>query len=162
MPRVVVPNESEERALDLSHRRRKGILLVVLLACLVAAAAVALTTYRARGPKVSADTVFVSAPAWPKPDGRQAAQKPVAPLKEWLVQVGAFTNKKDAEALATRLAGLGRPVSVVAPVSAADSLSKVIVSGMADRTTARRLADSLGKALGRPVAVIEPTGIRAN
>jgi cell division septation protein DedD len=161
VPRVVVPNESEERALDQSHRRRKGVLLAVVLVCVVGAAAVALTTYRARGPKVSADTVFVSAPAWPKPDARQAAPRPAAPLKEWLVQVGAFTNKKDAEALAARLEGVGRPVSVVAPISAADSLNKVMVGGMADGTTARRLADSLGRALGRSVSIIEPTGIRA-
>ena len=162
MPRVVVPTESEEQALDQSHRRRKGVLFVVLgLVSLAAVAVGAFATFRARTPKRSADTVFVSAPAWPKGDPRQASPKPLPPLKEWLLQVGAFTNKKDAEALAARLTGLGYPVSVVAPVSAADSLNKVMVSGMVDRTTARRLADSLGRALGRPITIIEPTGIRA-
>jgi cell division protein FtsN len=162
VPRVVVPTESEEQVLGESQRRRKGALFVVLgLVLLGAAAFAAFWTYRARTPTPSADTVFVSAPAWPKGDPRQASPKPLPPLKEWLLQVGAFTNKKDAEALAARLTGVGFPVSVVAPVSAIDSLNKVMVSGMVDRTTARRLADSLGRALGRPITIIEPTGIRA-
>jgi hypothetical protein len=161
VPRVVVPTESEEQALGHSQRRRKSVVVALGLVGLIAAAAVALLTVRARGPGASADTVFVSAPAWPKEDPRQAGSKPLPPLKEWLLQVGAFTNRKDAEALAARLTGIGMPVSVVVPVSAADSLTRVMVSGVADRTTARRLADSLGKALGRSVLVIEPTGIKA-
>ncbi len=161
MPRVVVPAESEEQAQDQSQRRRKGAVIILGLLFVVAAVGAALVAYRARAPKPSADTVFVSAPAWPKGDPRPGSPKPLPPLKEWLLQVAAFTNKKDAEALASRLTGVGFPVSVVAPVSATDSLNKVMVSGMVDKATARRLADSLGRALGRPITVIEPTGIRA-
>jgi cell division protein FtsN len=161
VPRVVVPGESEERAADHSQRRQRGLLLALGLLGVLAAAAFGLKTYRDRVWKRSADTVFVSAPAWPKADVRPVAPRPISPIKEWLVLVGAFANKKDADALAARLAGIGRPVSVIVPVGAGDSLNKVMVSGMADKATARRLADSLGKALGRPIALIEPAGTRA-
>lgn len=134
---------------------------MLALVCVLAAAAFGLRTYRTRAPKVSADTVFVSAPAWPKPEPRPTAPREPSPAKEWRVLVGAFTHKKDAEALAARLEGLDWPVSVVVPVSATDSLNKVVVSGMSEKATARRLADSLGKALGRRVTIIEPTGTRA-
>ena len=79
MPRVVVPTESEEQALGESQRRRKGVLVVVVaLVCVAAAAAAAFWTYRARTPKPSADTVFVSAPAWPKGDPRPGVTQAVA------------------------------------------------------------------------------------
>jgi len=161
VPRVVLPGESEERAADHSQRRQRGLLLALVLLGVLAAAAFGLKTYRDRAWKRSADTVFVSAPAWPKADVRPVAPRQTSPINEWLVLVGSFANKKDADALAARLAGIGRPVSVIVPVSAGDSLNKVMVGGMADRATARRLADSLGKALARPIAIIEPTGTRA-
>jgi cell division protein FtsN len=161
VPRVVVPGESEERAADHAQRRQRGLLLALVLVSVLAAAAFGLKTYRDRVWKRSADTVFVSAPAWPKADVRPVPPRPTSPINEWQVLVGSFANKKDADALAARLAGIGRPVSVIAPVSAGDSLNRVMVGGMADKATARRLADSLGKALARPITIIEPTGTRA-
>ena len=161
MPRVVVPTESDERAADLSHRRRKTFLAIVVLLLALAAAALALRAGRVRGRKASADTVVVSAPAWPKTEARPLAPKPTLASREYLLQVAAFTSKAAAEDLASRLAGLSWPVSVVVPVSATDSLNKVIVTGIADKATARRVADSLGTALGVRVTIIEPTGTRS-
>jgi cell division septation protein DedD len=161
MPRVVVPTESDERAADMSHRRRKLVLGVLAALIALAASAVALKTWRARGRKASADTVFVSAPAWPKTEARPLAPKPTLASREYLLQLAAYTSKEKAEDLASRLSGLSWPVSVVVPVSATDSLNKVIVSGIADRATARRVADSLGAALRLRVTIIEPTGTRS-
>ena len=47
------------------------------------------------------------------------------------------------------------------PVSATDSLYKVIVRGISDKAIARRVADSLGTALRLRVTIIEPTGTRS-
>ena len=160
MPRVVVPSESEARAAGHSQRRRKVVAVVLLLAVVVAAAAVGAKTWRARMQQVNSDTVFVSAPAWPKSEPRQATPRALPADKEFLVVVGAYSDRKEAAALAGRLTGLGRPVSIVVPVSATDSLNKVIVSGIDDRAVARRLADSLSTALRLRVRIIEPTGTR--
>ena len=105
--------------------------------------------------------MFVSAPAWPKTDARPLAPKPTLAVREYLLQLAAYTSKDEAEDLAARLSGLSWPVSVVVPVSATDSLNKVIVSGIADKATARRIADSLGAALRLRVTIIEPTGTRS-
>jgi cell division septation protein DedD len=162
MPRVVVPTESEERAASHSHRRRKVIAVVLALLCLAAAGALALKTWRDRARKANAaDTAFVSAPAWPKTEARPLAPKPTLASKEYLLQLAAYTSKLEAEELQARLAGLAWPVSIVVPVSATDSLNKVIVSGIADKATARRVADSLGAALHLRVTIIEPTGTRS-
>jgi cell division septation protein DedD len=161
MPRVVVPSESDERAASISQHRRKVVLAIVATVLALGAAALALKTWRARGRKVSADTVFVSAPAWPKTEARPLAPKPTLASREYLLQVAAYTSKDAAEDLASRLSGLSWPVSVVVPVSATDSLNKVIVTGIADKATARRVADSLGTALGLRVTIIEPTGTRS-
>lgn len=161
MPRVVVPNESDERAASISHQRRKVFLAILAVVIALGVAALALRTWRARGRKASADTVFVSAPAWPKTDARPLAPKPTLAVREYLLQLAAYTSKDEAEDLAARLAGLSWPVSVVVPVSATDSLNKVIVSGIADKATARRIADSLGAALRLRVTIIEPTGTRS-
>ena len=72
MPRVVVPTESDERAADISHRRRKVILSILAIVIALASAAFALRAWRARGQRASADTVFVSAPAWPKTEATAA------------------------------------------------------------------------------------------
>jgi cell division septation protein DedD len=133
---------------------------VLLLGVVVLAVVAGLAYARARTRNVSADTVFVSAPAWPAPSYRKAAPQAPQPAKEWLLQVGAYVDKQDAEALAARLRGLAWPVSIVVPVSATDSLNKVIVSGIGDKATARRVADSLGSALKVRVAILEPMGAR--
>lgn len=161
MPRVVVPTESEQRAADYSHRRRRLVFLLLAIGSVLAAGAFGVKTYRERAQRASADTVFVSTPAWPKAEPRQAPPKPPGPNKEFLLQVGAYTDKRDAEALAQHLAGLDWPVSVVVPVRATDSLHKVIVSGFEDRATARRVADSLSSALRTRVTIIEPLGTRS-
>ena len=161
MPRVVVPTESDERAADLSHRRRKLVIGVLAAIIALAAAALAAKVWRDRGRMASADTVFVSAPAWPKTEARPLAPKPTLASREYLLQVAAYPSQTAAEDLASRLSGLSWPVSVVVPVSATDSLHKVIVSGIADKATARRVADSLGTALGLRVTIIEPTGTRS-
>ena len=75
MARVVVPTESDERAADISHRRRKVILGILAMVIALASGAYALREWRIRGRKASADTVFVSAPAWPKADPRPLAPK---------------------------------------------------------------------------------------
>jgi cell division protein FtsN len=160
VPRVVVPKESEERVAGHSQRRRKVVSTVLLLAVFLAAAAFGVKTWRERMQHVSADTVFVSAPAWPKSEPRQATPKAPQANKEFLLVVGAYADQKEAAALAGRLTGLGRPVSIVVPVSATDSLNKVIVSGFDDRAVARRVADSLSTALRVRVTIIEPTGTR--
>lgn len=156
MPRVVVPTESEERAVDYSHRKRRISAAIVGLLILVGAGVAGAAYLRTRVPRASADTVFVSAPAWPKPDVPAAPSQASVPTKEFLLQVGAFLNKKDADALAANMAGLRWPVSVVAPVRATDSLHKVIVSGITDRATAKRVADSIGTSLHRRVTILEP------
>ena len=161
MPRVVVPTESDERAASISQRRRKIILAIVAVLIALGAAAFAVKTWRERGRKASADTVFVSAPAWPKAEARPLAPKPTLAAREYMLQLAAYTSKDEADDLASRLAGLSWPVSVVVPVSATDSLNKVIVSGIADKATARRVADSLGTALRLRVTIIEPTGTRS-
>ena len=160
MPRVVVPTESEERAADYSQRRRRSAFGVLLLLAFLAAAGVGVKVWRQRSQRLSGDTVFVSAPAWPKTEPRQAAPKAPHANQEFLIVVGAYTDKRAAEALADRLVDLKWPVSVVEPVSATDSLNKVIVSGIADRSVARRVADSLGSALGMRLTIIEPMGAR--
>ena len=160
MPRVVVPSESEERAADYSQRRRRTAFGLLLVLAFLAAAAFGVRYWRQRSQRLSADTVFVSAPAWPKAEPRQASPRAPQPDKEFLLVVGAYADKRAAEALADRLNGLTWPVSVVVPVSATDSLNKVIVSGIADRSVARRVADSLGSALGMRVTIIEPMGAR--
>lgn len=161
MPRVVVPTESEERASGSSTRRRKAVLSLLVVAGVLAAAGYGLRTWQGRAPKASADTVFVSAPAWPKPEARPVPPRPTLATKEFILQVGAYADKQDAQAMADRLIGLTWPVSIVVPVSARDSLNKVIVSGISDPATARRVADSLAQALGRKVTIIEPAGTRA-
>ena len=62
-------------------------------------------------------------------------------------------TRRTAEALAARLTGLAWPVSIVVPVTATDSLNKVILSGFEDKAVARRVADSLGAALS-PVTIM--------
>jgi cell division septation protein DedD len=161
MPRVVVPSESDERAASISQHRRKVVLAILAMVIAAGAAALALRAWRARGGRASADTVFVSAPAWPKTEARPLAPKPTLASREYMLQVAAYPSKKAAAELASRLAGLSWPVSVVVPVSAIDSLNKVIVSGISDKATARRVADSLGTALGMQVTIIEPTGTRS-
>ena len=160
MPRVVVPTESEERAADLSQRRRRFMVGLLFLLGVVSAVVAGLAYVRARTRKVSGDTVFVSAPAWPMPVDHEAAPQVPPPAKEWLLEVGAYVDKREAEALARSLRRLSWPVSVVVPVSATDSLNKVIVSGIGDKATARRVADSLGLALKVRVAILEPMGAR--
>jgi len=161
MPRVVVPTESDERAAGISHRRRKVILSILAIVIALASAAFALRAWRARGQRASADTVFVSAPAWPKTEARPLAPKPTLAGRDYLLQLAAYPSKEEAEDLATRLNGLSWPVSVVVPVSATDSLYKVIVRGISDKAVARRVADSLGTALRLRVTIIEPTGTRS-
>jgi hypothetical protein len=161
MPRVVVPTESNERAADISHRRRKVILGILAMVIALASGAYALREWRIRGRKASADTVFVSAPAWPKADPRPLAPKPTLASREYLLQLNAYTRKEAADELASRLDGLEWPVSVVVPVSATDSLYKVIVRGISDKATARVVADSLGAALRLRVTIIEPSGTRS-
>jgi cell division protein FtsN len=162
MPRVVVPTESDERAASQSHRRRKLVAAAVALLCLAAVAAFALKTWRDRARKANAaDTAFVSVPAWPRTEARPLAPKPTLAAREYLLQLGTYTSKRDAEELQGRLAGLAWPVSIVVPVSATDSLNKVIVSGIEDKATARHVADSLGAALHLRVTIIEPTGTRS-
>ena len=160
MPRVVVPSESEKRAADQLERRRRVRLAVLAAAGVAAAAALGVNTWREQSRKVSADTVFVSAPAWPKAEPRQASPRGPQPNKEYLLQLGAYASMKDAEALAARLTGLAWPVSIVVPVTATDSLNKVILSGFEDKAVARRVADSLGAALGVQVTIMEPMGTR--
>lgn len=161
MPRVVVPTESDERAASLSHRRRRAVLGLLLVVAIIAAAVLAFRTWRTRGLKASADTVFVSAPAWPKTDARPLAPKPTLAGREYLLQLAAYTSKVQAQELVNQLNGLSWPVSIVVPVSATDSLNKVIVSGITDKATAKRVADSLGAALRLRVTIIEPTGTRS-
>jgi cell division septation protein DedD len=161
VPRVVVPTESEERVADQSHQRKRTLLTTFGLVVLLIGGAIALTVYRERSTKANADTTFVSAPAWPKAAPKIPSKGATQPTKEWLLQVGAYTNRKRADTLAARLEGLAWPVSVVVPVSATDSLNKVIVSGIMDRATAKRVADSLSGALGRPVQIIEPLTLQA-
>lgn len=134
--------------------------MLLLFAASAAAVAFGLKTWRDRTGHVSADTVFVSAPAWPKAEPRAPAPQSPPASKEYLLEVGAFVDKRDAEALADRLTGLSWPVSIVVPVSATDSLNKVIVSGIASAATARRTADSLGSALRLKVTILEPMGAR--
>lgn len=162
MPRVVVPTESDERAASHSQRRRRIIAIVLALLFLLAAAAFGFKAWRDRARRANAaDTSFVSAPAWPKGESRPLAPKPTLAGKEYLLQLAAYPRKADAEELAGKLAGLSWPVSIVVPVSATDSMNKVIVSGIVDRGTARRVADSLGSALNLKVTIIEPIGTRA-
>ena len=161
MPRVVVPTESDERAADVSHRRRKVVLSILAVVIALGAAVFALKAWRERGRKASSDTVFVSAPAWPKAEPRPLAPKPTLGSREYLLQLAVFTSKEEAEDLASRLGDLPWPVSVVVPVSATDSLNKVIVRGISDKATERRVADSLGAALRLRVTIIEPTGTRS-
>lgn len=162
MPRVVVPTESDERAASHSQRRRKMVAAVVALLCFLAAAAFVLRAWRERARKASAaDTAFVSAPAWPRIEARPLGPKPTLAGKEYLLQLGAYTSKLEAVEMQARLAGLPWPVSIVVPVSATDSLNKVILSGITDKATARRIADSLGAALRLRVTIIEPTGTRS-
>ena len=161
MPRVVVPTESDERAADISHRRRRVFFSILAIVIALASAAYAVRAWRARGRKPSADTVFVSAPAWPKADTKPLAPKPTLASREYMLQLAAYASKEEADVLANRLDGLSWPVSVVVPVSATDSLYKVIVRGISDRTTARGVADSLGTALRLRVTIIEPTGTRS-
>ena len=161
MPRVVVPNESEERAAGSSNRRRRAVLAALVAAAVASAAVLGMKALRDRARKASPDTVFVSTPAWPKADPKAAQPKPPLLSQEYLLQVGAYPDRKDAEALADRLEGLAWPVSIVVPVSATDSLHKVIVRGFADRTEMRRVADSLSVALQVQVTIIEPMGTRS-
>ena len=161
MPRVVVPTESDERAADISHRRRRIILGILAVVIALVSAAFGLREWRARGRKASADTVFVSAPAWPKTEPRPLAPKPTLAGREYLLQLAAYTSKGEADDLASRLDGLAWPVSVVVPVSATDSLYKVIVRGISDKAVAREVADSLGTAMRLRVTIIEPTGTRS-
>ena len=157
MPRVVVPTESEERSVDYSHRKRRIAFAIVALLVLVGAGLAGAVYFRQRVPRASADTLFVSAPSWPKAEVPPAPTKASVPTKEFLLQVGAFLDKKDADALAARLTGMQWPVSVIAPLRATDSLHKVIVSGITDRATARRVADSIGTSLHRRVTILEPS-----
>jgi cell division protein FtsN len=142
-------------------RWRKRVLVLALLAGLGAAAVFGLKTWRERGSRLRGDTAFVSVPAWPKPEARPAPPKPTLASKDYLLQVGSFASKDDAEEMAGRLTGLAWPVGVVVPVSANDTLRKVIVRGISDIATARRVADSLGEALQLKVTIIEPTGTRS-
>lgn len=162
MPRVVVPTESEERAATQSGRRRRALVIALFLLAMLAAAAIAgLSYYRGLSRKPSADTVFVSAPAWPGQARKQAA-KPIESGKEYLLQVGAYTDKRLADTLAAKLEGLPWDVSVVAPLRATDSTNKVIVSGITDRAVAKRVADSLSIALKLRVLVLDPPGARTS
>jgi cell division protein FtsN len=161
MPRVVVPTESEERAATHTERRRRTRIVILSILTILAASAIGgLGYYRAHTRKVSADTVFVRAPAWPDQARRQAVARPIEPGKEYLLQVGAYTDKRLADTLAARLQSLPWTVAVVAPLRATDSTNKVIVSGITDRAVARRLADSLSNALKLRVIVLDPPGPR--
>ena len=94
MPRVVVPTESDERAADISHRRRRVIFSILAMAIVLASAAFALRAWRARGRQASADTVFVSAPAWPKAEAKPLAPKPTLANREYMLQLAAYPSKE--------------------------------------------------------------------
>jgi cell division septation protein DedD len=83
-----------------------------------------------------------AAPAVPAP-ATGAAGEPSGP--GIAIQVSAFRERREADALATRLAGKGYAAYVVAPSAGAPPLYRVRVGKFKDRTEANRAAQRLKK-----------------
>ncbi len=113
----------------------------------------------ALAPAPAAD-VKPSRPKSPPAAARAAAKpapKPSAPveatgLSGWGVQLGAFGNRANAERLRSRVEVLGYHTNVID----GGTLSRVRVSGLADRASAEAAADSIARALGTRGVVVGP------
>ncbi len=84
------------------------------------------------------------------------APRPATPaangLSGWGVQLGAFGKRANAERLGSRVQVLGYRANVID----AGTLTRVRVSGLADRGAAQAAADSIARALGTRGVVVAP------
>jgi cell division septation protein DedD len=101
----------------------------------------------------------VATPTPPKapPTAAKAAPRPATPvdatgLSGWGVQLGAFGNRANAERLRSRVQVLGYRANIID----AGTLSRVRVSGLADRSAAEAAADSIARALDTRGVVVGP------
>jgi cell division septation protein DedD len=116
-------------------------------------------------PPTTAETLAATPPV-PAPAPRSAANlevgrklvpvieqpAPIPRAGDWGVQLGAFSKRANAERLAAQVRQLGYQSSV-AP---SGSLSRVRVTGLANRATAQLAADSIAGALGTKGVVVGP------
>jgi cell division protein FtsN len=87
-------------------------------------------------------------------------QGPSAPLRGWSVQLGAFAQEANAEALAGRTSALLAfldPEALAAGVPRIErdgAVYRVLVGATGDRATAQALARELEKVLERPTTLL--------
>ena len=99
-------------------------------------------------PKASSTATRPAASPAPKP----SAPVEATGLAGWGVQLGAFGNRANAERLRSRVQVLGYGTNIID----AGTLTRVRVSGLADRQAAEAAADSIARALGTRGVVVGP------
>ncbi len=119
----------------------------------VAAASAPLTT--------AVPTSMVTPVATEVVNARDASTSAAAPLRGWTVQLGAFTQETNAEALAGRAAALLAFVDPVEPspvrsprIEKDGSVYRVLVGATSDRGDAESLARQLEQLLERPTTLL--------
>lgn len=96
-----------------------------------------------------ADTSPDAASAVPAAGDRRPGLDPATGLPEaWSVQLGAFSNPANVEALVERLQSAGHPAYTRAIDSSSDSLTGVFVGPLVDRDTAVDLQSDLQSSFG--------------
>lgn len=93
-----------------------------------------------------------TAKAAAKPAPKPSAPAEASGLSGWGVQLGAFGNRANAQRLRSRVEVLGYHANVID----GGTLSRVRVSGLANRASAETAADSIARALGTRGVVVGP------
>ncbi len=100
----------------------------------------------------SASLVVGGHTGMPEPIGDLRSRNQGGALTGWMVQIGAFSNKDNASRLASKLSGVGAPVTVQARVN--DGFCHVLVGPYADENKARAALDELRQSTGHVGRII--------
>ena len=157
------PRNRKSGAADQSHRRRKvradAVLAVVFVARRSGRGAQGVSRARAEAER---DTVFVSAPAWPKADPRPRRPSRCRRSRSACFSWGRLPTRRMRRHSRARLAGRGLP----GECRRAGQRHRLAQQGDRERAWSIRRRPGgwptrSARALGRPITIIEPTGIRA-
>ncbi len=104
----------------------------------------------------SAPAVRTAAAVRPSPPARTASREsPATPSGGWMVQLGVFASRSNAERLATELKEKGFKISISESGGGSRTLFRVRAGPVADRTAASDLAAKL-RAAGAPPGSVVP------
>jgi rare lipoprotein A len=115
----------------------------------------------ASAPAVAGPGVVVGAAATPAPEPPKSGSATMEPARGWAVQLGAFAQESNADALAGRTAALlafvdnsGELPARAPRVERDGGVYRVLVGAMSDRDSALSLARELERLLERPTTVL--------